>query len=182
MGRTQPTHLVVGIIKKAHGIGGEVYVWPLTDHPEGIFSSGVFLLCGGNEHQNPDPDRPPLRVEHVRPHQNGFLVHFGGLRTRNEAEALRGTWLFQEFDALAPLDEGEVFYHELLQLEVRLVGGKTLGKVQEVYEMQPSDMLEVRTPAGIILIPFSAEVVAEVDVEGGFLTIDPPEGLLELEG
>lgn len=182
MGRTQPTHLVVGVIKKAHGIGGEVYVWPLTDHPEGVFSPGVVLLSGGDEHDNPDPDRPPLRVDNVRTHQNGFLVHFGGVRTRNEAEALRGTWLFQEFDALAPLDEGEVFYHELLQLDVRLPDGQTLGSVQEVYEMQPSDMLEVRTPSGVVLIPFNADVVTEVDVEGGFLSIDPPEGLLDLEG
>lgn len=182
MGRTQPTHLVVGVIKKAHGIGGEVYVWPLTDHPEGIFSSGVVLLSGGQNDHTPDPDRAPLRVDHVRPHQNGFLVKFGGVQTRNEAETFRGVWLFQEFDALAPLDEGEVFYHELIQLEVRLPDGTRLGEVQEVYEIQPSDLLEVRTASGTLLVPFNEELVIEVDVEGGFLTIDPPEGFLDLEG
>ena len=59
------------------------------------------------------------------------------------------------------------------------VGGASVGEVIEVYELRPADLLEVRTGKGTVLIPFLEWVVREVDVAGGRIVIDPPEGLLE---
>ena len=181
MGRPTPTHLVVGHVANAHGTDGEVVVRPLTDHPEESFSPGVVLLSGGETEDAPDYDRPPLRVETSRPHKGGFLIHFGGVRDRNEADALRGLYLYRGIEELAPLDDDEVFHHQLVGLEVRMEGRGVIGTVDEVYEAMPFDLLEIRTDTGMVLVPYSREVVPEVDVEGGWLRIDPPEGLLELE-
>jgi 16S rRNA processing protein RimM len=52
--------------------------------------------------------------------------------------------------------------------------------VVEVYEMGPSDLLEVRGSAGLVMVPYRPEIVTEVDVQAGLLVIDPPDGLLEL--
>ena len=180
MGRSIPTHLVVGHIAKAHGTNGEVVVRPLTDHPEGSFSPGVILLAGGEQDATPDFDRPPLRVAEVRPFREGFLVLFGGVRDRNDAETLRGLYLHRPLDDLEPLAEDEVFYHQLLGMTARLVDGQELGRVEEVYELSPSDMLEIRTPRGPVLVPFSRNVVPEVNIEEGWLVVDPPEGLFDL--
>ena len=128
----------------------------------------------------PDPDLPPLRVSAVRPHREGYLVAFGGVETRNEAEALVGRYLPRERDALEPRGADEVFYHELLGSDVVTTEGRLLGKVVEVYEMQPSDLLEVRGTDGQYMIPFRKEVVVEVDIDAGRLVVDPPEGLLDL--
>lgn len=181
MGRSDPTHLVVGHVNKPHGTKGEVFVWPLTDHPEGVFSPGVVLFCGDGSGMEPDPDRPPLRIEGVREFRRGYLVTFGGVRDRNDAEAIRDLYLYQAREALAPLEEGEVFYHQLLGMSVETVGGEPVGTVQEVYELRPSDLLELRTARGTLLIPFIEEVVVEVFPEEGRMVIDPPEGLLDLE-
>ena len=180
MGRRDPAFLAVGHLSKAHGIKGELSVWPLTDHPEGSFAPGVVLRLADAEGTTPDPDLPQLRIVAVRTHRQGYLVAFGGVETRNEAEALVGRYLLRERDALEPREAGEVFYHELLGSEVVTVDGRVLGKVVEVYELQPSDMLEVRGTDGQYMIPFRKEVVVGMDIEAGRLVVDPPEGLLDL--
>ena len=180
MGREDPSHLVVGHISKPHGNKGELFVWPLTDHPEGVYAPGVLLGLGDAEDDQPNPDLPPLRVEHARPFRRGFLVAFGGVTDRNHAELLRNRYLFREAEALEPLAEGEVFYHQLLGTEVVTTEGDPVGRVTEVYELQPADMLQVQGQDGEIMIPFLKEVVVEVDIDAGRIVIDPPDGLLDL--
>jgi 16S rRNA processing protein RimM len=52
--------------------------------------------------------------------------------------------------------------------------------VRVIYELAPSDLLEVAGEGKEYLIPFREEIVVEVDMEGGRMVIDPPEGLLDL--
>jgi len=181
MGRRDPSHLVVGQLNKPHGTKGEIYVWPLTDHPERAFAPGVVLSLGGASDDEPNPDLPPLRVVETRPFQRGLLVQFGGVEDRNQAELLRGCYAFQSIEDVAPLEEGEVFYHQLLDMDVVTTGGDPVGRIVELYEAGPTDLLEVRGPSGLIMIPYRPEIVVEVDVEAGRMVIDPPEGLLELQ-
>jgi 16S rRNA processing protein RimM len=65
-------------------------------------------------------------------------------------------------------------------MKVVTVDGGEVGRVREVYELEPNDLLEVRTPTGTLLIPFVRTVVTEVHREEGRLVVDPPEGLLDL--
>lgn len=177
--RTNPEFLVVGHVSKPHGIRGEVVIHPLTDHPEGAFAPGVVLLVSGRDGA-PDPAHPPLRIESSRVANRGWLVRFGGSRDRNDAERFRGHDLLRALVDLEPLDDGEVFYHQLLRLEVFTAEGESLGRVREVYEMHPADLLEVAGPRGVLLIPFRKEIVTAVEVDAGRITIDPPPGLLDL--
>jgi 16S rRNA processing protein RimM len=171
---------VVGFVSKPHGIRGEVFVQTLTDHPGGAFAPGVVLHVAGPDGQSPAADAAPLRVEATRPQKRGLLVRFAGVRDRNEAEELRGTYLLRALEDLEPLDDDEVFYHDLLGLTVETVEGESVGSVREVFEQAPHDLLEVRTPRGALLIPFVRTVVVEVDLPGRRLVVDPPDGLLEL--
>jgi 16S rRNA processing protein RimM len=180
MGREDPRHLVVGQLAKPHGTKGEFFVWPLTDHPESVYAPGVVLLLGEEKDNQPNPDLPPLRVDTVRPFQRGFLVRFGGVDDRNQAELLRGRYLFQSADQLEPLAEGEYFYHQLLDMTVTTVDGTDLGRVAEVYEVRPADLLEVHGPHGVVMIPYLDHVIVEVDPEEGRMVVDLPDGLLDL--
>ena len=180
MGRPDPTFLVVGHLSKPHGTQGEMYVSPLTDHPEGVFAPGVVLLMGGAADDEPDPDLPPLRVDAVRPFRNGFLIFFGGVETRSQADRLRGGYLFRRLEDLEPLADGEFFYHQLLGLTVRTVSGDLLGTVTEVFDVEPAHLLEVRGPEREHILPFLVHIVISVDIEAGTVVVDPPDGLLEL--
>lgn len=180
MARRSPSHLVVGHLSKPHGTRGEIYVWPLTDHPESAFAPGVVLSLGGAADDSPDPDLPPLRVASARPHQRGFLVVFGGVEDRNQAEVLKGRYLFRPIEDVEPLAEGEVFYHQLLEMTVETVEGREVGRVVEVFEVGPSDLLEVHGPGGTVMVPYRPEIVVAVDVDESRIVIDPPDGLLDL--
>lgn len=182
----QPAFLVVGQINKVHGIKGEVFIWPLTDRPDATFRVGarfrVAAERGGGRWggEAPDEDLPPLVAAAVRPFQKGFLVAFEGVATRNDAEELRGRYLLKPFEEVEPLHPDEVFYHQLLGSRVETVDGTVVGTVQEVFSLEPTDLLEVRTGDRTILIPFTRHVVVHVDREGKRLRIDPPDGLLDL--
>ena len=70
--------------------------------------------------------------------------------------------------------------HQLVGLTARLVDDTVLGEVTAVRH-EAQDLLVVRRrEGGNVLIPFVSAIVPTVDLAGGFLVVDPPEGLLEL--
>ena len=80
MGREDPPFLVVGHLNKPHGTKGELFVWPLTDHPERVYAPGVVLLLGNDEGSEPDPSLGSVRIHAVRPFQKGYLLSLDGGR------------------------------------------------------------------------------------------------------
>lgn len=175
-----PRFLVVGHVRKPHGTRGELVVEPLTDHPDAVFAAGSELRVSDAEGEAPDELLPPLRVEAARPHRGGLLVLFEGLADRDRAEFLRSRYLLRPFEKIEPLDEGELFQHQLLGLTVVTQEGAEIGTVREVYEHEPAPLLAVETPTREILVPFAREIILEWDLEAGRLVVDPPEGLLDL--
>lgn len=178
-GSDQPEWLVVGQITKPHGTKGEVMVWPLTDTPDAVFAEGVQVLAG--DAQGGAGEEPEwLEVAASRPYRRGYLVRFEGVYDRSGTEPLLRRYLLMEAERAAPLEEDEVFYHDLLGAQVLTVGGEPVGVVREVFDTEPAHLLEVKGERGVHLIPFTKQVVREVDAETGRVVIDPPEGLLEL--
>ena len=166
--------MVVGRIGRPHGVRGEVTVEVRTDDPDARFVPGVELRT--------DPaERGPLVVRGRRWHRETLLLAVEGVDQREDAEALRGTELLVAIDELPPLPDPDDFYdHQLVGLQVRLPDGSPLGRVAAVRH-DGADLLVVeREDAHDALIPFVAAIVPTVDVAGGFVVVDPPEGLLEL--
>ena len=179
-GPAEPSHLVVGHLTRAHGTKGEVFVWPLTDEPEQVFTERSELLLGTEDGELGD-DAATLEIVRVRPFKRGFLLFFAGLDDRSAVEELTGRYLLVERERLAEPGEDEVWYHQLLGMQVMTIEGRDVGTVREVYDVAPADLLEVETPAGRrILIPATKQVVRAIDRAAGTVRIEPPEGLLEL--
>jgi 16S rRNA processing protein RimM len=174
-----PAHLVVGHLSKPHGTRGELVVWPLTDRPDEVFAPGRRLLLGTD---TGEAGQPPTEVvvEASRPHKRGVLIRLEGVADRNAAEALVTRYLLIPAEETEALEEGEFFYHQLLGLTVETAEGVVVGRVREVYETDPTHLLEVKGAGAVHLIPLSRRIVTRVDVEAGRLVIEPPEGLLEL--
>ena len=159
--------MLAGEIGKPHGLGGEVYVIPISDDPR-RFEPGSLLLHDDGRH---------LTVESGRDHRNRFLVKFEGYGDREGAETLRGA-LWVDASELRPLEEGEFWEHQLDGLAVVDVSGASVGTVKRVDPGPAQDLLVVETGGGERLVPLVAGIVTEVDVDGGRVTINPPEGLL----
>lgn len=175
----EPAYLVVGHVSRAHGTRGELVVTSLTDRPAATFAVGKRVLVGDEEGEA-GPSSAGLTVESVRPHRDAMLVKFEGVGTRTEAELLRGRYLLVPSSEVAAPAEDEVFYHQLLGLRVETTSGEQVGRVREVFETEPDHLLEVKGSGRVHLVPFSRRIVRRVDLDGGRLVIDPPEGLLDL--
>ncbi|MDQ0258147.1 ribosome maturation factor RimM [Sinomonas atrocyanea] len=161
----------VARIGKPHGIRGEVTVQVLTDAPEDRFVPGTAFIV--------EPaSSGPLTLEGARWNKDILLLAFAEVPDRTRAEQLRGVKLYLESEDLEDDDEGW-YEHELVGLAVR-VDGRDVGTVAALQTMPVQDLLVLDTPAGEVLVPFVEEIVPEVDVEGGFIVLVPPPGLLEL--
>ena len=100
MGHSEPSYLVVGHLNKAHGTKGEIFVWPLTDHPEGTFAPGVILYLGDETGNRPDSSRPTVSIQSVRPYRRGYLICVDGVTTRDGAEELSGLYVLRPMEEL----------------------------------------------------------------------------------
>jgi 16S rRNA processing protein RimM len=167
--------VTVGRIGRPHGIRGAVVVGVRTDEPELRFAKGSRL--------DTDPaSTGPLIVAGSRWHSSELLVRFEGIDDRDAAAELRGTWLLADSATFAPLDDPDEFRDvDLIGLAVRTVDGTAVGTVDDVLH-SGQDVLVIKSPDGRqVMVPFVLPLVPEVDVASGFLVIDPPEGLLDLE-
>lgn len=167
--------LVVGRIGKPQGIKGEVTVEVRTDAPDERFADGAVLLTE-------PPERGPLTVESTRDQNGRLMVAFVGVEDRNGAELLRDTLLQVDARAIPPSEDPEEFHDfELVGLVAELPDGTLLGAVDEVLHLPHGDVLSIsREGLPELLVPFVLAMVPTVDVAGGRVVIDPPEGLLDL--
>lgn len=175
---TGPTHLAVGLLKKPHGVKGDVLVLPLTDEPDAVFRAGRVLAVLDRQGR---PTGATLTVRRGRSYQRAWLLHFDGIDAREPLDAMRERYLGIPFGEARPLQEGEFYHHELIGLKVELKDRTPVGVVREVYEAAQGLLLSVRREGGKDhLIPFAPGVVRRVDRSEGKVVITPPDGLLEL--
>jgi 16S rRNA processing protein RimM len=165
--------LIVGRVIKPHGIHGDLVVEITTDFPERL-ADGVTVGVG-------DDDAPEERHEvfRVRYHKGRWLVSVRDLRDRNEAETWRGRRLFLPEQSLDELPDGFYYEHHLTGLECRSPSGTPLGAITGVDRGPGQRRLIVRRGRREFLVPYVPEIVTDVDLEAGIVTIDAPPGLLD---
>ncbi|MBX6332390.1 MAG: 16S rRNA processing protein RimM [Gemmatimonadaceae bacterium] len=174
-----PELIIVGRLRKAHGIRGALVVEPITDAPAEVYTAGRRLFAGTVE-GDPAPDGAALTVAQARPMGDGrFIVRFAEIPDRTAAERWRDRYVLARADELTPPAEGEVYVHELLGMHVSLPTGESLGDVQDVYELPQGLMLDVAYGAESVLLPFREEFVANIDRAARRIVATPPEGLFE---
>lgn len=163
--------VIVGIVGRAHGIKGEVGIDLRTDEPERRFTPGTVLRSeGGGE---------SLTVESARDHSGRLLVRFRECPDRTAVERIRGTVLVIDVvEDERPADDEEYYDRQLVDLRVLDAGGAEVGRIAHVVHLPEQDLLEVRTPAGVRLVPFVRALVPEVDLAAGIVRLAEIPGLL----
>jgi 16S rRNA processing protein RimM len=167
---TEPRFLVVGQVRKPHGVRGEVRVTPYTELPE-RFTWLEQVYVG---QVNPTP----VAIESVRFHHDTILLKLAGYDDRSGAEALRGQWLQVPEEEGIPLEEGEYYLFQLEGFLVYSDQGNLLGRLVEVMETKANNVFVVRGELGEILLPDIDEVVQEIDIENGRMTVHLLTGLI----
>ncbi|MFN2563803.1 MAG: ribosome maturation factor RimM [Gemmatimonadaceae bacterium] len=177
---TSPTgeFFIVGRVRRAHGIRGELAVEVITDAPDEIFASGARVF-GGTTTGEVARDGVELHVVQASPFKGGIIVSFREITDRTEAERWRDRYLLVPAAEVTPPEDGEVYVHELIDMRVVLSSGEEVGSVSDVYDLPQGLTLDVRRTTGSVMLPFNERIVTNVDRDARVIVIDPPEGMLD---
>ncbi len=202
MSESMSEWIEIGKIVAPQGLRGEVRVYPSTDFPDRFLEPGQrWLLSPGDS----EPQPVELLDGRYLSNKSLYIVQLAGVRTRIEAEALRGSLLLVPESDRLPLEEGEYHVRDLISLPVFLQEtGELVGTVVDVISAG-HDVLVVAAESKSLsanlsqddlgsgkkqkakkpkkpqlLIPFVMEIVPVVDLELGRIEITPPPGLLDV--
>lgn len=169
----------VGRIFRPHGVKGELKIEPETDDPSRFEAIDVL-------HVGPDPDRATAHtVESVRYQETKrgitVILKVEGIDSRGDAEIITKQFVFADEDDLPPLEEGELFIHDLIGLTAVTESGEELGMVSNVKKMPAQDVFIVydREAATEHMIPAVEEFIIDIDLEAERVVVRPIEGLID---
>lgn len=168
--------LAVGRIRKAHGIRGEVSAEYYADSPD-LLQGGVFLRQNATI--------PAFyAISSYRVHHGSFLIRFTDIQDRSAAEQLRGCEILIPEERFPEPGDGELYLHEILGLRVIAEtndGGTEWGTIEDVSFPGGQEIWTIaKEGEEDVLFPAAPEFVLRFDLEGGFVRIAPPPGLIDL--
>jgi len=159
-------YVAIARILGAWGIRGDVNIEPLASRK--VLALGRSVHVAGRD----------SRIERIRGAGRTYLK-LDGVDDRESAAALRGQYVLVRETDLEPLPEGEFYRFQLIGLRVATTEGRDLGEVTDIISARENDVLVVTGPAGENLIPVVEDVIHEINVEGGIVTIEAVPGLLK---
>ena len=146
--------VTLAAVTGAHGVTGEVRLKLLGDgfaalKPHKSFNDGALSLV-------------KLRDDG----KGGAIARFVEVADRTAAEKLRGTVLTVVREALPPLEEGEFYHSDLLDLPVVTDTGEAIGRVCAVENFGATDIVEIEKPDGKrFMVPLTQQAVPEWNAE-----------------
>jgi 16S rRNA processing protein RimM len=170
---TAGARVCLGVVGAPHGVRGEVRIKSFTEEPGAIASYGALEDESGERCFT-------LHVVGTAKGDGMVIAKLSGVTDRDRAEALRGLRLYLPRAALPPTGDDEFYHADLVGLAAVLQDGTKLGRVIAVHDFGAGDMLEIARDAGQpVLVPFTRATVPVVDLGGGQIVLDPPEGLFD---
>lgn len=174
---SEKDRVLVGEIVGVQGVRGEVRIRAHTADPLDVAAYGPVTA---------EPGGRTLKLDAQREVKGGVVIaRIPGVSDRDAAETLKGLRLYVPRAALPAPDEEEFYHADLEGLRAELAQGGELGRVRRVVNFGAGDMLEIvreqGRDRGSVLVPFTRAVVPVVDLAGGRVVVDPPEGLLSEE-
>jgi 16S rRNA processing protein RimM len=106
---SEPAFLVLGKLRRAHGVSGEIAVDVYTSMLELLAVREVVYV--GEAYQ-------PYIIQSTRWKGNFLLLKFEEVDDRTDVSQLTNALIYTRTDQLPPLDEGEVYLHQLIGLDV----------------------------------------------------------------
>ena len=156
----------------AHGIRGEIRLWPYTGQPLSVTGYGPLETADGKRR---------FEIAQARVTKDHLVARIKGIDTRDDAERLNGLELFVARDRLPATADGEFYHADLIGLAAVTTAGQPFGRVFAVHNFGAGDIIEIASDNGgeTRLLPFTEAVVPTVDLAGGRVVIALPD---EVEG
>lgn len=167
-----PGRVIVGEVRKPWGRDGLLAV-TLNSGRDTVIGPGWTIYLNGDAHT----------VSNIRPGGRGATVmELAAVRAVRTAHELKGAVIEVDASALPSPPEGTFYEYQIIGLRAVTVDGLELGVVSEIIETGANDVY-VATPSKPqqkeVLIPALKDVIRDIDLEEGIITVDLPEGLAQ---
>jgi 16S rRNA processing protein RimM len=161
-------------------VKGQVRVAVLGDDPENLAAAPWVELSFDRDAPLADGRARRYEVTFAGSGRAGELrLGLAGVGDRDAADALRGAYVLGDAALLAPLDEGEHYWFELVGCTVEDEAGRRLGELAEIWETGAHDVLVVRSGERRHLIPAAEPFLVRVDPAERRIVVAPVPGLLD---
>jgi len=175
--------LRVGVITSAHGVHGEVNVFPTTDDVKRFKKLKKVILSTGKELLEKD-------VISVKYSKQMVILKLSDIEDRDEAEKLRKCELLVTRDNAVKLAKDEYFIVDLIGIDVLEEGtDRVIGTLTDVISTGANDVYEVTFDEAFLYndkkpdtdkmyIPAIKDCVQQVDIENKRMSIIIMPGLI----
>ena len=156
----------------AHGVRGEIRLWPFTEDPLAVASYGPLETEDG---------RRRFEIASLRAATDHLVARVKGIDSRNDAEQLNGLELYIAREKLPATDDDEFYRADLIGLAAVTPEEAPLGRIIAVHNFGAGDIIEIASENGheTRLLPFSNAVVPTVDLANRRVVIVLPD---EIDG
>ena len=163
----EPDYLVVGLLRRAHGLQGEILMEVITDFPDRLTANAPVFL---------GPKHRPAFIESSRAASRGMLVRLRGVENSEAADAYRGQQVFVASAGRPALQSGHYYHHQLLGSDVVDEKGNPIGKLAEILQTGANDVYVVKPAAEKeLLLPAIDSVILGVDLDQHLVRVRLPQ-------
>ena len=163
----EPAYLIIGKLRRTHGVNGDLLMDVLTDEPEAI-KEGLTVAVG--------PHHKLMKISGCRTAGENLLVRFEGFTDCDQAGVFRNQSVSIKANEAQPLKEGRFYHHEIIGLTVLDENRNTIGKVTEILVTGANDVYVVMNEAGDeVLVPAVKEFIKKIDPENCEMTVKLPQ-------
>ena len=164
----------LGKIAKKFSFKGEVLIYLDTDEPE-MYEDLESVFVAYNK------DLVPFFIEKSQLHKGTFLkVKFEDIGTEEEADELIGREVYLPLSMLPPLEGNKFYFHEIIGFDVLDQRLGNVGKIVAINDSAAQPLFEIDYQGIEILIPMIDEFIVEVNRSQRSITLNTPEGLIDL--
>lgn len=161
-------YIIIGKIVNTHGIKGEVRI--LSDFPykSKVFKTGMKIYIGKSKEEK--------EITSYRPHKMFDMIKMNDLDNINDVLKYKGQYVFINKTDLH-LGDHEYLDEDLIGKDI-IMNKKNIGKVKKIVRYSKNNLFLVNNAEKDFYIPYNFDIIENIDLENGQITIKELEGLL----
>ncbi len=165
----EPEFLSIGILRKPHGVQGEMKIEIWTDFP-GRLKKGVIIFIGEHKEE--------FFIESFKGEKGGYLVQLEGIADPESCMPVVNKIVFVSAKDRPNPGKNQYYHHQIIGLDVFTKGNSYLGKIKEIIRTGSNDVYVIQNTENDkseILIPAIPSVIMNIDLSEKKMIVDPPQ-------
>lgn len=164
----------IGVVTTAHGVKGELKVFPTTDDAKRYKKLKKLLV------DTKKISKQEFKVESVKFFKQFVILKLEGINSMDDALLYKDAELFVERKDAVKCEKDEYFITDLIGIDVFNEEEIKIGVIKEVYPTGANDVYEIEMEdSKTFLLPAIKECVLDVDIKNKKMKVHVLEGLIE---